>query len=79
MIFEQLFGGKVQRVIGGDNWKRKHPTNVTQPLLSSGTRVREADFPKNQRNKKCKCGSGVKFKKCCMYDVTSSDIYKVIN
>ncbi len=69
----------VKRTVGGDNWKRKHLTGIKQPNLSKGTRIRSDDFPKNQRNKLCRCGSGLKYKRCCEYDITTADTYEIIN
>ena len=73
-ILETVANLIIERKIGGDNWKRKHPTACVQPDVALGTRLRK--FKKNQRNKPCHCGSGVKSKHCCV--VFSEDLYDVV-
>lgn len=51
------------------------PYQTPQPNIPAGTRIRV--FPKNFRNQICGCGSGKKFKKCCMDQVTSEHMYQV--
>ena len=46
-----------------------------QPDIARGTRIRM--FPKNFRNQLCGCNSGKKFKKCCIDQVRSEDLYRV--
>jgi len=46
------------------------------PFERKGTRVRKQ--AKLGRNKPCHCGSGRKFKNCCMQYQSNEDIYEVL-
>lgn len=58
------------------NIERDKDKYVTpQPDIPNGTRTRK--LAKNPRNQPCICGSGKKFKKCCMNTVTTKSMYNV--
>ena len=44
---------------------RMGPTQVAIHEARYGTTVRYNNIPRQSRNDKCACGSGVKYKKCC--------------
>jgi rubredoxin len=55
----------------------EEPYQTPQPNIEPGTRFRV--FPKNFRNQLCGCNSGKKFKKCCIDEVKSEHLYKVVS
>ena len=56
-----------RHVIICDNYPKKHRKCCTSELIrGSKRRVKNKEFKKIGRNKLCFCGSGKKFKRCCI-------------